>query len=1186
MRFALALLLCSAPLTHAAENAWLKGYAKTISGETIGYHSPYPDATSALLVRATDGRMSAAWETAPVPDDFNAPAATFVWMAGLATQKGAHAFFLSVDDEQMFTFHTGKDASEKTWEIPAKNGATLTFKTTLVDQFQELFGFMFLTLPKSSLRPGKPVRLKVAGENGGSRDWFMVFQYDLEPWVRASAEQALARKGDKLSQSVRVEISRIGPPEEAVISAGGGEKMTARIETGYNAFYLPVEGKVSTAEVNPLAKPGAPAAVEGRVSAAEAASREKDIAVSVGLGGRPAVIKTIRLRPVAPREIWLLPHSHVDIGYSDPQAVVEKNHWRYFEEAIELARRTENYPPGARFKWNVEVLWAVETYLRQATPGQRDAFLEAVKKGWIGLQALLANELTGLCHPEELYHLTDFARLLSRRYGLAIDSAMITDIPSYTWSVVPALAQSGVKYFSSGPNYMPNLPDSGDRIGNAFKNWRDRPFYWVSPSEKEKVLFWMAGRGYSWFHGLNMGSLGFEKKQPIFDYLRELADSGYPYDMVQVRYTTGGDNGPPDPNLSDFVKKWNEEYESPKFVIATSREMFEEFERRYGNRLPSVRGDFTPYWEDGAASTALETAMNRASADRLLQAETLWAMFDPTNCPAPAFYEAWRQVVLFDEHTWGAADSVSDPDGENARIQWAYKRAFALEGRQRSEGLLAAALKAGTKGESRDEPSALHSPVAYIDGRVRRNWTPGQNPGPRPPSPREVIFVANTNSWEISDIVMVPRERSLAGDLVEDEQGRPVSSQRLSNGELAVQALRIPPFGAKKYFVLPGRSLSRGDAAAGPHKLANGRLSIAVDPRSGAVSNLTWKSSREIEFANAAGDLGLNAYLYVPGQDPQKAQGVHQAKISVKEPGPLVASLLVESDAPGCAGLKRELRVYSGLDRLDLIDQLDKKGVREKESVHIAFPFAVANGTTRVDLGWGTIRPGADQIPGSCKDFFCVQNAVDISNADYGVTWVSLDAPLAEIGRMTDETIVERGGRSWRKEVDPTQTIYSYAMNNYWHTNYKADQPGPVTLRYSVRPHQGNEPADITKFGMERARPLIVAPAKENFSAPPAPLALNPGAVVTSLKPSADGKAWIARVYNPSARPADVVLSGVTGGQGTSEGDGSRPPGKARGPVRRGGTFFLSDPFEDRLEKIEGSLRLSPAESVTLRIER
>jgi hypothetical protein len=38
----------------------------------------------------------------------------------------------------------------------------------------------------------------------------------------------------------------------------------------------------------------------------------------------------------------------------------------------------------------------------------------------------------------------------------------------------------------------------------------------------------MTGRGYSWFHGLNMGNLSLEKRRPIFDYLRELEDTGYP----------------------------------------------------------------------------------------------------------------------------------------------------------------------------------------------------------------------------------------------------------------------------------------------------------------------------------------------------------------------------------------------------------------------------------------------------------------------------------------------------------------------------------------------------------------------------------------------------------------------------------------------------------------------------------
>ena len=40
---------------------------------------------------------------------------------------------------------------------------------------------------------------------------------------------------------------------------------------------------------------------------------------------------------------------------------------------------------------------------------------------------------------------------------------------------------------------------------------------------------------------------------------------------------------------------------------------------------------------------------------------------------------------------------------------------------------------------SRDEPSARHSPVVCIHGRVRRKLTPGQSPGPRPPSEKNGV---------------------------------------------------------------------------------------------------------------------------------------------------------------------------------------------------------------------------------------------------------------------------------------------------------------------------------------------------------------------------------------------------------------------------------------------------------------
>ena len=373
--------------------------------------------------------------------------------------------------------------------------------------------------------------------------------------------------------------------------------------------------------------------------------------------------------PARPWVVYILPHSHVDIGYTNVQTEIEKLQWKYLDEAVALARKTADYPPGARFKWNSEVLWAVDSYLKQATPERREDFVKAVKAGQVHLDALYGNELTGLCRPEELFRLLDCARRISKQYGVTIDAAMISDVPGWTWGIVPALAQNGVKYFSMGPNHV-------HRIGYTLEQWGDRPFYWVSPSGREKVLCWVAGKGYSWFHPGLQGKITKMKPDALFKYLDQLEAAKFPYDMVQLRYSIGGDNGPPDPELPDFVKKWNAEHASPKLVIATTSELFHEFERRYAGKIPEARGDFTPYWEDGAASSARETAMTRRASEALVQAETLFGMLAPRRYPAEDFYKGWRNVLLYNEHTWGAHCSISQPDSEFTKAQWKIKAAF------------------------------------------------------------------------------------------------------------------------------------------------------------------------------------------------------------------------------------------------------------------------------------------------------------------------------------------------------------------------------------------------------------------------------------------------------------------------------------------------------------------------------
>ncbi|MGE5359103.1 MAG: hypothetical protein ACM3NQ_08800, partial [Bacteroidales bacterium] len=843
--------------------SWTPGFANEISGDVISYPSAYPGQMPTLLTRATDGKMRIEWEAQAPPAGPPDELVHFVWHAGLASGYGAHRFTFFVNGTPCATFTSGRDTNDRQWSLPTSCDGTLSFRTTRVGNFSELFGLMTLSIPRRLVSAGKP-RFSAVGEAADNQDYYLVFMRPLEEFVRVVPEQAILKGGRR---ALRVEISRIADEQPARVLSGSSVLWSGTVSPGYTSLFVPING-VGTVF------PDSKNVIQKRDPGNQARPH-----ITVEIAGRTTLSTTVELQPVRQWELHLLPHSHVDIGYSDPQPEVERKQWKNLQDAVELASKTAQYPAEARFKWNVEGLWSVESYLRQAPEAERRAFIEAVKSGAMGLQANYTNLLTGLASPEELAHWTDAARQLRAQYGFApIRSAMHTDIPGLSWASVQPLVEGGVRYFSSGPNYMPSLPDGGDRIGGTLKELGDKPFWWTSPSGRERVLFWVAGRGYSWFHGMNMGAIAKSGRTPILDYVRQLHDAGYPWTMVQVRYTVGGDNGPIDPALPDAVKAWNETFDSPKLIINTAEAMFAEFERRCGATLPSRAGDMTPYWEDGAVSSAAEESLVRGSARRLVQAETLWCMRDAATFPAADASEAWRNVLLWHEHTWGAADSVSQPDRDDVVAQWTYKRQFAIEANKRATALLQGAMPRSSA--SKDDPV--------------------------------IVEVANTLSWTRSGIVYVAPDVSEGRDAVTDAEGHAsLPSQRLRDGRLAVLVNGVPALGSKRLALHKGAGSGPTSLNVDGTSLDNAIVRLTVDNGTGDVRSLQLKSASGHEFVNAgekttATPRGLNAYLYVPGRDPAKAQTPGAAHVAVTEAGPLVATIeAVQDDVPGARRMVR-----------------------------------------------------------------------------------------------------------------------------------------------------------------------------------------------------------------------------------------------------------------------------------------
>ena len=921
----------------------------------------------------------------------------------------------------------------------------------------------------------------------------------------ATPIRALARTARGLLQPVQISLPHNGGSAAAITRLDGAEIDRRTIHDGTNIFEV-------------YLKP---------------VSVTRSAVVTVEVNGTRQT-ETVEMKPVRQMLIYVMPHSHHDLGYTDLQADVEEKQMRNIKRGIDLARKTADYPEGSRFIWNLEVLWGADLYLQRRSQEEKAEFVEAVRKGWVALNGAYANELTGLCRPEELLQLFRFSTVLGKQCGVRVDSAMMSDVPGFTWGTVTAFSQAGIRYFSAAPNFF-------DRIGTFMVTWQDRPFWWVGPSGKDKVLFWVPWTGYAMSHVMKLGP------EFVANYQDRMDDIHYSYDVSSIRWSGHGDNAEPDPELSEFVRAWNETYEWPRFAIASVSTAFSALETRYGNQLPRYRGDLTPYWEDGAASSAFETKLNRGAADRLNSAMALCAR-NPSIYDPAAYGAAWRDVLLYSEHTWGAWCSVSDSENPFTTKQWEVKRAFAVDADNTSRDLLKSAL---------GPPNAISASIQ----------------------------VHNPTSWDRTEIVTLAADLSVAGDHVTDRRGQPVPSQRLSTGELALLATDVPAFGTAVYSISAKKGHHEGHpVTVKDGVLDNGLVRAKIDPASGNIVELNLRGNPQNLVDRAKGN-GLNEYLFLAGNDADHLRRSGPAKVTVEESSPLLASIRIESSAPSCRSLLRRLRLAAGSDYLEITNIVDKEraplnphpGVGgpadefaqrgSKESLQFAFPLSVPGGKMTMDVPLGNMQPEVDQLPGSCKNWLPVGRWIDVSNTDYGVTWASLDAPLVEIGEISATMLgSQRDPNVWRKHIEQTQTFYSWVMNNHWGTNYRAYQEGPVAFRYALRLHKGRDSGAASRFAIGLSQPLVPNSAPGQGARPGSLLRVQPDDVLAlTLKPSDDGKAWITRLFNVSSgtRKATLTWPGMTVGR-----------------------TWRSNLAEEQLEPASDEIILEAWELTTLRIDR
>jgi hypothetical protein len=165
-------------------------------------------------------------------------------------------------------------------------------------------------------------------------------------------------------------------------------------------------------------------------------------------------------------------------------------------------------------------------------------------------------------------------------------------------------------------------------------------------------------------------------------------------------------------------------------------------------------------------------------------------------------------------------------------------------------------------------------------------------------------------------------------------------------------------------------------------------------------------------------------------------------------------------------GLMVEMRIFNTEKRIDLVYSIVKKSIVEPESFYIAFPFRVENGKHYTEVQGGVIETGKDQIPGSACDWYTIQNFSSVRNNRMQIVFGSPEMPLAQFGDINT-------GRYKAGAMPQSTYAFSWPMNNYWVTNFNADQRGGHTWSYYLTSTSDTGNGFASRFGTGCRTPLL-----------------------------------------------------------------------------------------------------------------
>jgi len=747
----------------------------------------------------------------------------------------------------------------------------------------------------------------------------------------------------------------------------------------------------------------------------------------------------VQISPAKKWEIYLVQHTHTDIGYTRSQDEVINDHLQYIDMALDYCDQTDMYPDAAKFRWTCEASWVTLRYLRTRPKSQIDRLKKRIAEGRIEVTGMYLN-MSEITDENIMY---DFLQPLKefQNEGIPVCTAMQNDVNGVAWCLPDYFKNTGVKYLSMGINETRSVLPF------------DKPtcFWWESPSGERLLAFnsnhYMTGNDF----GFHTNAINVEK---MLDHLASLEEKHYLFNAIAIPFQGYHiDNAAPSTIACRLVKQWNEKYEYPKLRLALAREFLEYVEKNHSEALPVHRTAWPDWWTDGCGTSSRETAeirktqnLKQVNEGLLSMVSMLGGKLDPLSEKKTEHID--ENIIFFDEHTWGASESTTMPFSENTTRQWLIKGAYSWE---------------ALKGASILNNEAM----ARLSSLFKKAGFP-------------LIYVINTLGWPRSghaevfiNYEILPKDMKFR--IIDLSSGKEVPCQFLrSRREGAYWMLEvsgIPALGSKAMKIQLS-DLPEPDKIAEnsfTETMENQFYKISIDRNTGTIQSL-FDKELNLELIDIQSKYNIGQPVRETLPDRKEMTPSHSTISNVKiEKGTnetIWESLKICADLDGFKkgnenkpeGIEWEIRLYKNIKKVELRYSARKDIITTPEALYVSFPFSLPDSRIVFETIGGILSQG-QQLPGSASDWNAAQNFVSVRGKKAQIVLVSNEIPLWQ---FSDLNI----GKFERKPKAGKTSLYSWVMNNYWYTNFRAFQEGDFSWGYQITSSQDTTNVFATRFAI------------------------------------------------------------------------------------------------------------------------